>query len=72
MIKWLWAKLTGGKLVWLQDSDGTETLTIARRSSFGGMIAKRWWPFSIRIVRLLPGGEVEGGFGCYVMRWADA
>lgn len=69
MIKELWAKLTGGKLVWLRDLDGEVTLAIARRDPWGDMRAERWWPFRIRCVRLLPGGKVDGG---YVTDWIDA
>ena len=69
MIKALWAKLTGGKLVWLRDADGTITLAIARRDPWGDMRAERWWPWRIRSVRLLPGGKVDGS---YVKDWIDA
>jgi hypothetical protein len=69
MIKASWAKLTGGKLVWLRDHDGTVTLAIARRDPWGYMSAKRWWPWNIRTVRLLPGGNVSGG---YVKEWIEA
>ncbi len=58
MVKWLWAKLTGGKLVWLRDVDGEVTLSIARRDPWGDLSAKRYWPFHIRTVRLLPDGKV--------------
>lgn len=63
----IWAILTGGDLVWLRDHDGEVTLTIARRTPFGDLIAKRFWPTNIRNVMLLPGGEVAGG--AYVEEW---
>lgn len=69
MIKALWAKVTGGKLVWLRDHDGTITLAIARRDPWGDMRAERWWPFPIRSVRLMEGGKVAGA---YVQDWIDA
>jgi len=69
MIAALWAKLTGGKLVWLRDYDGQVTLSIARRDPWGEMRAERWWPWRIRSVRLLEGGRVDGG---YVKEWIDA
>lgn len=58
--KWLQAKLTGGKLVWLLDFDGTITLAIAYTSPFGGLRAERWWPFRVREVYLAPDGYVTG------------
>lgn len=66
MIKWFWAKITGGKLVWLKDYDGEITKSIAYESPFGGLIAQRLWPFKIRCVELLPDGTVKGG---YVKNW---
>ena len=69
MIKALWAKLTGGKLVWLRDHDGEVTLAIARIDPWGDMRAKRHWPWNIRTVRLLPGGKVDGS---YVQDWIEA
>jgi hypothetical protein len=69
MVKWLWAKLTGGKLVWLRDMDGEVTLSIARRDPWGDLSAKRYWPSHIRTVRLLPDGKVDGR---YVKEWKDA
>ena len=69
MFMWAWAGLTGGKLVWLRDSDGECTLSIARTDPFGVMYAERWWPFRVRRVRLLPEGVVDGG---YVVEWKYA
>ena len=69
MIKRIWAFLTGGKLVWLKDFDGEITLAIARKDPWGDMRAERHWPFSVRSVRLLPDGTVDGS---YVRFWIDA
>lgn len=66
MIKYLWAKITGGRLVWLEDHDGQITKTIAYETPFGSLIAERHWPFTIRTVKLLPDGNV---IGSYVERW---
>jgi len=67
MIKRIWAYLTNGELVWLQDHDGEVTLTIARRTVFNTLIAKRYWPFDIKIVILSPDGNVLNGG--YVRKW---
>ncbi len=66
MIKRIYAFLTNRKLVWLQDFDGEETLSMARKSRFSGFIAERYWPFGIRTVRLLGNGIVDGS---YVKKW---
>lgn len=65
--KWLQAKLTGGKLVWLRDHDGEVNLAIAYEDAFGGLRAERWWPFRIDAALLLPGGSVCRP--CYVKEW---
>ena len=41
MLKTIWAFLTGGKVVWLKDCDGTLTRTIAYKAGFGKMQARR-------------------------------
>ena len=41
MLKTIWAFLTGGKVVWLQDYDGELTRTIAYKAGFGKMQARR-------------------------------
>ena len=41
MFKKIWAFLTGGKIVWLQDRDGELTRTIAYKVGFGKMQATR-------------------------------
>ena len=41
MLKTIWAFLTGGKVVWLQDHDGELTRTIAYKAEFGKMYASR-------------------------------
>jgi len=71
LLKWLWAKLTGGKLVWLRDHDGETTLAIARRDPWGDLFAERHWPFSIKLVRLADDGTVteHSGRTCYVRQW---
>ena len=35
MLKTIWAFLTGGKVVWLEDFDGELTRTIAYKAGFG-------------------------------------
>ena len=62
----IWALLTGQKIVYLKDHDGTITKTVAKETPFG-LVAKRMWPFNIRNVLLLPGGKVENGV--YVIEW---
>ena len=41
MLKTIWAFLTRGKVVWLQDHDGELTRTIAYKVGFGKMQARR-------------------------------
>ena len=41
MLKTIWAFLTGGKVVWLQDYDGELTRTIAYKAGFCKMQATR-------------------------------
>jgi len=69
MIKRIWAFITGQKLVWLKDFDGTITLSINQKDGFGSY-AKRHWPYNIKNVRLLPGGKI--GNGSYVTAWKQA
>lgn len=66
MIKWIWAKLTGGKLVWLRDFNGTCTKSIAYKNAFGELTAERWWPMAIRRVILNADGSIDGS---YVTNW---
>ena len=66
IIKRVYAFLTRRKLVWLQDFDDEETLSIARKGRFGDVIADRTWPFGIKIVKLLDNGVVDG---VYVKNW---
>ena len=70
-IKRLWAWLTGGRLVWLIDHDGEETLAIARENFWGELTAERWWPCGIREVVLLDGGKTLEGPDGYVDAWKD-
>jgi len=65
----IWAFLTNGRLIYLRDFDGETALSIAYVNQWGELCAKRFWPFSIRTVRLLPDGIVDGG---YVKNWKDA
>lgn len=71
IIKLVWAKLIGGKLVWLRDYDGEVTLTVAKLNPWGEWIAKRYFPFSIRQVRLMPGGKVSGASYVEDWKWAE-
>jgi hypothetical protein len=66
MLLKLWAFLTGQQVVWLLDNDGTVTRTIARQTPFG-LVAKRYWPFSIRDVLCEADGKIPNG--CYVIQW---
>lgn len=71
MIMRVWAKLTGGRLVWLKDHDGEVTLSIARVTVFGDIVAKRYWPFKIRQCVLMPDGSVRGGAYVHFWKYAD-
>ena len=66
MIKRIWAKLTGGRLVWLKDFDGERTLAISRVDAWGTRYAKRYWPFNVLIVVLKDDGTVSNS---YVKLW---
>lgn len=66
----IWAFITRGRLVWLRDMDGECTLSIARATPFGDVMAKRHWPFNIMNVRLNPDRTVADGL--YVVEWKDA
>jgi hypothetical protein len=70
IVKRIWSKLTGGRLVWLRDFDGRVTLAIARIDPWGDLVAERWWPWRIQTVRLLTDGKVDGAL--YVEDWIDA
>lgn len=63
-MKKLIALITGGKLVWLEDFDGEVTKSIAYKTGFGKLKAKRM-PGSLSI--LLPDGSVQKPN--YVKRW---
>ena len=65
----LWAFITRQRVVYLQDFDGHVTKTVAKSTPFG-LVAKRWWPFSIIKVVLLPNGEVLNGE--YVSYWKES
>lgn len=70
----LWARLTGGTVVWLRDFDGEIILSVARRDPFGNLRADRWWPFSLYKVILHDDGSVTkpGGRSSYVKEWIAA
>ncbi len=66
----IWAFVTRQHCVWLRDHKhvgGQVVLSIAKTSPFGGCVAERCQPYSIRKVRLLDGGKVDGS---YVEDWA--
>jgi hypothetical protein len=64
----LWAKISMQHVVYLMDTDGEITKTIARKTPFG-LVAKRYWPSNTRQVLLLPDGSVYKG--AYIERWAS-
>jgi len=66
LIKIFYSWITNGKLVWLEDYDGEVTLSIARKTPWNKLIAKRYWPSGIRFVVLLDDGNVENS---YVKKW---
>jgi hypothetical protein len=61
------ALITGNDLIYLQDHDGTITLTIRRKSPFGGYIAQRFLYSNTKTVTLNDDGSVSNGG--YVERW---
>lgn len=65
IIKKIWSKFTGGKLVWLKYSGGT-TLSIAYTDVWGVTRAKCFWPFSEPIVILNSDGTVSQS---YIEAW---
>ena len=70
---WAWVWGLDHNLVWLLDSNGQTTLSIARRNQFGQWVADRY-PFfsSIYTVVLLDNGCVRGyQTQCYTVRWAQ-
>lgn len=62
---WLFAKLTGRKLVYLQDFDGEITLATARVTPFG-LVAKRMGPLDEKQCICLSDGTCNHP---YVDRW---
>lgn len=44
ILKWIDAKITKSKLVWLRDIDGVVTLAVARKTADGELYAARYWP----------------------------
>lgn len=66
MLKTVWAFLTGGKVVWLQDYDGALTRTIAYKAGFGKMQARRM--MFTESVTLNEDGTVSGK--SYVHYWS--
>ena len=65
MLKTIWAFLTGGKVVWLQDYNGELTRTIAYKAGFGKMQARRMMFIK---VTLNEDGTVSGK--SYVHYWS--
>ena len=65
MLKRLWARLTGGRVVWLLDHDVEQTRSIARPQGFGRLAATRM-QFNPKAV-LLEDGTVASP--SYVKRW---
>ena len=66
----LWAYVTRREVVWLIDSDmvgGDITPSIATKHPTGKVQAKRYWPFDIRVVTLLPEGKIDND--AYVVAW---
>ena len=63
------AWVNNGRGVWLRDRDGEIGCSIAYESPFGDWVAKRWWPYSVRFVRLKDGGGIEPD--CYVKEWVE-
>jgi hypothetical protein len=69
LIKRIWAFITRGDCVWLDDFDGDITLTIARKTRSGELMAERYWPYNIRSVVLNPDGTTSCN---YIERWERA
>ena len=65
MFKKIWAFLTGGEVIWLEDFDGELTKTIAYRIGKGKMQATRM--AFVRKATLEPDGSVS--FPSYVEKW---
>jgi hypothetical protein len=62
----IWAFITRQEVVYLLDYDGEVTKTVAKQTPFGGLTAKRHWPFNIRNVGCTVDGVVNGS---YVEDW---
>ena len=69
LFKRLWARLTGGILVALQDHDGEVSIRVARQNLFGQLTAHRFSIYPRRSVILNPDGTCAGI--CYVVRWKE-
>lgn len=68
MLAVAWAKLTGGRAVWLLDFDDDFAVSVARVSPFGHMYAYRHWPMRCGLrVTLKKGGTCSGE--SYVVGW---
>lgn len=65
MFKKIWAFLTGGKVVWLEDFDGEVTRTIAYQIGKGKMQARLM--SSVRKATLESDGSVS--YPSYVKKW---
>lgn len=55
------------RLIYLQDGDGEITLSIRRKSPFGGYVAPRYPYSNLRTVTLKDNGDIENG--SYVKKW---
>ena len=64
-LKRLWARLTGGQVVWLRDHDHEVCTRIARNTPFGLMAWRHG--LGVQQVFLLPDGKTRGC--CYVVAW---
>lgn len=64
----LWAFITRGKAVYLEDNEEDTYLTIARKNGFGKMSAKVHFWFGVGHVILKDDGTI-GGKSRYIKRW---
>lgn len=70
MIKRIWARLTGGRLVWVKEKSGRVRITIAYRDTWGELTADLSWPLDLCWVRLLDDGTVSAS-GAEKWKYAD-
>lgn len=79
ILKRVYAKLAGKKLMWLVDFDSEMTLvpvidTLFTSNNETLYLVERWWPSNIHKVLLKPDGSVVSADGscCYVDKWYEA